>query len=391
MQSLEPMKILLVGIGGYGVNYVREFLGIADESLVVEGVCDPFAKVSPEYGAIRQRQIPVYDTLPEFYTSHHADLAVISSPIHLHCAQTLECLAHQSNVLCEKPLCTDSGQARRMLDAQNQSGRFVAVGYQLSYSRDVLALKRDILDGRFGQPLRMKALHAMRRGSVYYGRNGWAGKISRNGAAVYDSPLSNACAHQLHNMLFLLGNRLDRSVGVKKVQAQLYRANPTIENFDTVAVRFGTDADIDVYYYTSHAIEEKRLGPLSEYQFEKATVYFGLDGKADYVARFHDGSRVCYGEIPKGKRLQKLYDAIACTRTHTEPVCTIETAIPHVQCIEYVQKSAEENGIRVVRPDRLHVWKEGDETFTSLPGAEEKLRLCYERWALPREIGFELE
>ena len=384
---MKQIKILLVGVGGYGENYVRELLADSDGSTVIEGICDPFASACREYERILEHKIPVYNTLQEFYGSHRADLAVISSPIHLHCSQTIECLANRSNVLCEKPLCADYGQAVQMLEAQKKSALFVAIGYQLCYSKDVLALKKDIMADRFGKPLDLKAIHAMRRGSTYYARNGWAGRIARNGNRIYDSPVSNACAHQFHNMLFLLGSTINRTAGVKAIDAQLYKANPNIENFDTAAFRCVTDENVPIEYYTSHAIKQNRVGPLSEYRFEKATVYFGLDGVNEYVARFHDGKCVSYGDIPKGKRLQKLYDAIDCVRTQSEPLCTIETAMPHVQCVERMQ----ECGVVPVDEDNIIQWKEDGDVFYSIKGLEEKLIDCYKRNKLPKEAGIPIE
>lgn len=384
---MNQTKILLVGIGGYGENYVKELLAGRDASVRLEGICDPFAGRCPEYPQIMARAIPVYDSIGEFYQSHRADLAVISTPIHLHSEQTIACLIHGSNVLCEKPLCVGMSEAEAMLAAQQKSGRWVAVGYQLAYSRDVQALKRDILGGRFGRPVGMKAFHTARRGAAYYGRNDWAGRIARGGTPVYDSPLNNACAHQFQNMLFLLGPAMNRSADVRSVEAQLYRGNPHIDNFDTIALRCRTDRGFPVYYYTSHAVEAEHTGPVSEYRFENATVFFGRGGVSEYEVDFPDGRHKTYAGISKGDRLQKLYDSIACTRSHTGPVCTIETAIPHIRCVEMAQK----NRILPVAATNLKIWKEGEDTFYSIRDAESLLQECYDRSALPKDLGIHWE
>ncbi len=43
------------------------------------------------------------------------------------------------------------------------------------------------------------------------------------GRLVLDSPVNNACSHYLHNMFYVLGDRLDRSDQPKWVTAELYR------------------------------------------------------------------------------------------------------------------------------------------------------------------------
>src|SRR5439155_21910363 len=94
-----------------------------------------------------------------------------------------------------------------MAEAAESAGRFLAIGYQWSYSTAVQALKRDILQGRFGRPLRFRTSVTYPRSKSYFRRNAWAGRErSEAGDAIYDSPVNNATAHFLHNMLYLLGD-----------------------------------------------------------------------------------------------------------------------------------------------------------------------------------------
>ena len=294
---MVPIRVLLVGIGGYGVNYVEALLG-PDKPVGVDvvGVVDPVARRSNAWGLVESAGIPVFDDIEGFYGSNSADLAVISSPIHFHAAQVVGCLNHGSNVLCEKPVAPLYSQALEMAEAEKKSGKFAAVGYQLSYSRDVLALKQDILNGVYGDPILFKAAHAMRRGAKYYARSSWAGRKEVNGTPVYDSPLSNACAHQLHNMLFLLGNRLETAAKIEVTEAKLYRGNPNVENFDIAAVHGRTESGVKVQYQTAHPLESK-LGPMSLFQFTKGEIRSERDG---FVGYLKDGTIVDYHQIPRG-------------------------------------------------------------------------------------------
>lgn len=379
---MKPVRILLTGIGGYGENYLKELLFETQKKapqVVLEGIADPFAANSVYSEEIQSRKIPVYDTPEQFYQDHKADLAVISSPIHLHYPQVMTCLDH-SCVLCEKPLCADLDQAAAIVRKEKETGRFVEVGYQLSFSRDVLALKKDILSGKFGKPVSMKALHAMRRGSVYYARNGWAGCISKNGCPVYDSPINNACAHQLHNMLYLLGED-GKAADPVSAEAVLWKAKPEIENFDAVVVRIQTEIGVPVLYYTAHCLKSKRIGPVSEYQFEHAVVSFGKNGVSEYEAVLEDGTVISYAGIDKGDRLQKFYDALTCLENGTMPACSAETAIPQMKCIEMIQK----NPVYRVPREKLSVWEEEKEgVFYSIPTLEKAFEGWYARAELPQ-------
>lgn len=368
---MVPIRVLLVGIGGYGVNYVEALLG-PDKPVGVDvvGVVDPVARRSGAWGVVESAEIPVFDDIEGFYDGNAADLAVISSPIHFHSAQVIGCLNHGSHVLCEKPVAPLYSQALEMAEAEKKTGKFAAVGYQLSFSRDVLAMKQDILNGVYGDPILFKAAHAVRRGAKYYARSSWAGRKEVNGMSVYDSPLSNACAHQLHNMLFLLGNRLETAAKIEVTDAKLYRGNPNVENFDIAAVHGRTESGVKVQYQTAHPLESN-LGPMSLFQFSKGEIRSERGG---FVGYLKNGTIIDYNQIPKGHRMQKLYDALNCVHNGTTPVCTIETAIPHVAVVNDLQKYP----VIPIPEAQIHYWEQDGDRFWSVKGLEDKICRSYE-------------
>ena len=173
---MNSIQVLLVGVCGYGANYINEISQVRPEGVTVSGIVEVKENIEDLYPIIREQSIPVYKSVEDFYKEHEADLAIISTPIHLHFEQIRYCIRHGSNVLTEKPVCTSVEGARKLQEEEKRCGRFISVGYQLDYSRDVLALKKDILAGRLGKAVSMKCLHACRRGEIYYHRNGWAEK-----------------------------------------------------------------------------------------------------------------------------------------------------------------------------------------------------------------------
>lgn len=124
-------------------------------------------------------------------------------------------------------------------------------------------------------------------------------------------------------MTFLLGDQMERAAELAEVQAEPYKGNRSVENFDIITVQAKTVSGVPLWYGTAHAIEDKKLGPTAEYRFEKGTVYFGKDfgqgPMAEYIYIGDDGTRIDYGQIPKGERLQKFYDAIDAVRQGTHP------------------------------------------------------------------------
>ncbi len=384
---MKQVKVLLIGIGGYGSNYIKELTEKDVTSAVIEGICEVMPDAEKTYPVIAEQNIPIYQTPEAFYKEHRADLAIVSTPIHLHYRQIETCLKNGSHVLTEKPVCTTVKGAEELIRLAQEHGRFISVGYQLNYSKDVLAVKQDIIEGKFGRPVYMKALHAMSRGEAYYHRNNWAGRIEVHGCAVNDSPFNNACAHQFQNMTFLLGSAMDQAAGLSKVEAELYRANKEVENFDTAAVCAWTEKQVPIYYYTTHDLKEKKLGPMAEYKFENGTIYYGKDyGNGpvmDYVAEMNDGSRRFYGEVPKGERLQKLYDTIECVLHGGNPVCTVQCAIPHLEAVNALAKMP----VHQIREDQLEHVEENGDRFCRIRNLKEIFLACYYDRKMPSQAG----
>lgn len=385
---MKRVRILLVGVCGYGGNYVKEIEENDIPDTEVTGVVEVRDDVYELFPVLKEKNIPVYKNLETFFEANPdgVDLTILSTPIHLHYEQIRFCLLKNSNVLTEKPVCTSVKGAEQLLEFEEKCGRFISVGYQLNYSRDILALKKDIVSGRFGEPLSFKALHAMRRGRNYYMRNSWAGRIEINGCKVNDSPFNNACAHQFQVMTFLLGNKMNEAAELKSVDGEVYRGNAEIENYDIAAIKAHTLSGVPILYYTAHALKEKKLGPYAEYKFSKGTVYFGRkqDGQdiLEYIYVGNDGEVINYGNIDKGLRLQKLYDSIEAVRYGEHPVCTVQCAIPHLYAVEELAREK----IHEISKEYVNIHYENDDTFYEVKDLKNILTTCYVQECLVSKI-----
>lgn len=346
-----PVTVVLVGLGGYGEVYLSPLLDDPRGAgcRIVGGV-DPRPQGCRRLAELEARGVHVYATLESFYREHRADLAVISSPIHLHADHTCTALAEGSHVLLEKPAAATTADVDRMIAARDGAGRFVAVGFQWSFADSVLALKADILRGRFGRPVRGRALTLWPRTERYYARNEWAGrKRDPAGRWILDSPASNAMAHHLHNLLFLMGDAMDRSAEPRPLETRLARAND-IETFDTVAARVGTESGAEILFLVSHAIgEAEAVDPRFVLELEEGTVTYP-GGDEPMTARHRDGEVWTYPPPDATPQVRKLWESVDAARTWppTEaegdggaafPPCGLETARPHVTFVEALERS----------------------------------------------------
>ncbi len=373
----DKVKILLVGIGGYGAGYLNALLDTKDERYVIEGLVEPYPNSSARYPEAKERGIPLYNTMTEFYAEHDADLAVISTPIHFHTPMIIEALENGSNVLCEKPLCGDDKDIDKLIAARDKAGKFVSIGYQLSHSKAVLDFKRDILAGDFGKPEMLKTLVLWPRDHAYYGRGiGWAGKmLSKDGAVIRDSVANNATAHYLFNMFYVLGPTIDSALMPVKIETVANKAN-NIESFDSAEIYATFEDGSQAIYLGTHAVTKTR-GPEFIYRFEKGTAHLSTyNGKNQIHAFMNDGTVREYGS-PFDDSIHKLFvaaDAILDGKPNV--TCGIEAAAVQTRIIAAVHEQHPE----IKRfPDALVAeYDNGQKVFTYCKGLQEKYEALYD-------------
>ena len=378
----KTVSVALVGIGGYGGHYLGLVLdhgGTHGVKLV--GVVDPWADRSPRLDDVRKRGAIICPDLDTFYRQASADLVVIASPIHLHCPQSLQALPHGACVLCEKPLAGSFDDGKRMAEAAAASKGFLAVGYQWSFSATIQQLKRDIMAGDFGCPVRLKTIGLWPRPHSYFTRNDWAGRQrSADGRDVFDSPINNATAHYLHNIFYVLGATREQSAWPCAVEAELYRAN-NIENFDTAVLRARTEQGAEVLYYATHAVAWP-LGPIIAYEFERAMVSYEHGIAPRFVARFKNGATRNYGD--PNDQTSKLWECVEAVRTGAALACGAAAALPHALCVQGAQTSMPE--IADFPPNM--VGPHGDpDPVTCVGGLEAAIVQCYDQGILLSEHG----
>jgi predicted dehydrogenase len=340
--SNSEVSVLFVSIGGYGHYYLKTiFEEFPPGKAKVCGVIDPYAEKAPLFPEVQKRGIPVFSNIEDFYNQGlTADLVVISSPIQYHVPQSIVALKNGSNVLCDKPICATVQEVDELIKVRDESGKWVMIGYQWSYSKAIQELKKDINSGLFGKPIRLKTLCLWPRDDAYYGRNNWAGKIKdARGKWVLDSPVNNALAHFLHNMFYVLGNEVDKSAIPKTVIAECYRANP-IENYDTAICKIQTNDDVEIMFYVSHATNDQ-FGPIFEFEFENAKVSYG-DPEDKIIAQFKDGTTKDYGAPDDTPQFHKLFVAVDRVKSPSTILCGLEAARSQTLVMNGVQDSVGE-------------------------------------------------
>ena len=374
----KPLQTLLVGVGGYAALYANFLLsGEFDTELQLAGVVDPYAESSPCYENLKEKA-PIFSKMEDFFARHKADLSIISTPIHLHYSQCLSALKNGSHVLCEKPLVPSIDDLDSL--EEKRGDKILAVGFQWCYSEIMLALKQRILSGEFGRPLRVKSYVSWPRNWDYYNRGvKWAGRIkSADGELIRDSIVSNATAHYIQNMLFLLGPDMEKSAELNDVQAECYRAND-IESFDTIALK-GKAGNADLYYSASHATYYG-INPVMDYSFQNARIWVNVVNQDSLCVIHHRDGRVedlgsALGDGEKN-RLRFISKRI---RGEDANICSAQTVRPFTALCSAIFEQVPFHGF----PEE-YIIKDNQQKSTYVKNLHLDLWDCFSRSELPSE------
>jgi predicted dehydrogenase len=178
------LRAACVGLGSLG-RLELSILESLDEVTVVAGA-DP----SP---ATRREVAAAHDVTT--YADHEAllsaerpdlDLVSIASPHTLHYEQAVAAMEAGAHVHLEKPMVTDLGDARDLIDRAAAADLTLGVGYQRHFDPRFRELRRVIDDGRIGEP-HMAACH-LEQLWIAANHDRWRGDPALSGGGqLYDS------------------------------------------------------------------------------------------------------------------------------------------------------------------------------------------------------------
>ncbi len=341
------VRIVLTGLNGYGGNFIEPLLE-TDGTYELAAVVSRAPQKSPHFERLKERGVRIYPNLEDCLRAEKAEMAIITTPMHIHYREVMCALSHKLSVYCEKPLTATLEQCNRIADYAKEQGCIVAVGYQWSYSDAVAELKKQILQGTFGKLLRVKSLALWNRPKSYYTDSHWKGRLyGENGEAIWESVMSNGAAHFLHHVLFLAGEEWNRAAQPVQIEAKCYRAHK-IESFDTACVKMKTENGCELLYLATMAA--KRNCP-AEFvaECEQARISYPVGEQKEIVAEFKDGRRMSFGSPEEGRfiHFRQVVTAIRENDTANEVQavrgvpCDVETALPIATVIDYVMKHLE--------------------------------------------------
>ena len=155
MVTPPTINLGIVGFGWVARDYMYPAIQRCDR-VTLSAVCSAHpADMQGLPSSVRQ-----FIRLEDMLREADLDAVYIATPNHLHCAQTVACLAAGLHVLCEKPMATTAEDATAMLQAARQSGKQYATAYDQRFHPAHQRIRHLLQENRLGTITQVKIDYA---------------------------------------------------------------------------------------------------------------------------------------------------------------------------------------------------------------------------------------
>ncbi len=193
------INVAIIGCGGVANSkHMPSLKRVADCRMVA--FCDIIPeraqRAAADYGCEGAK---VYTDYKELLKDESIDVVHICTPNRSHSFITVDSLEAGKDVMCEKPMAINSGEAKKMLDAAKRTGRLLSIGYQCRFREDSTYLKGEADRGAFGEIYFAKATALRRRAVPTWG-------VFLNEYEQGGGPLIDIGTHSLDLTLWVMNN-----------------------------------------------------------------------------------------------------------------------------------------------------------------------------------------
>jgi len=144
---MSRLRIGLIGAGCIGSVHAYSLKSIeeAELSAIVDVRLERARELAEEYGVEK-----VYEDYLEMLDREQPDAVVVATPNYLHARMTIDALNRGVHVFCEKPMAINAGEAEKMVEAKNRSGKILMLGMCQRFRNDSKAVRSMVLGGELG-------------------------------------------------------------------------------------------------------------------------------------------------------------------------------------------------------------------------------------------------
>jgi predicted dehydrogenase len=197
--SSDRIRFALVGAGVIGAVHAQALTELADDAqlvAVVDHDQDRARALADRHGA------PVASTdLAAVLRRDDIDAVTICTPSGVHADGVVAALDAGKHVVVEKPIDITLAAADRIIDAEQRTGKTVAVISQHRFDPSTEKVLAAVQAGHLGTVTSAIASHAWWRGQSYYDSGGWRGTWALDGGGA----IMNQTVHTINLMITTVG------------------------------------------------------------------------------------------------------------------------------------------------------------------------------------------
>lgn len=217
------IRAAIVGLGWWGKTQVEAVVG-SEKIKFVACTTRSLSDEAKEFAAQYDMELkPSYEAI---LADPNIDAVVLVTPNSQHVGQTLAAVKAGKHVFCEKPFALDEAGAREAIDAANEAGLTVGVGYSRRFHPEMTALREKINSGDLGTILHIEATMTFPN-ALYLKPGAWRADTSETPCGG----LTPMGVHAIDGMIDLVGE-------IDEVYCQSFRRAIEVEADDTTSILF---------------------------------------------------------------------------------------------------------------------------------------------------------
>lgn len=375
----------VIGIGGFGRTHVSALRRMEAEGLATLAAAaqPPLPGMEQEIDGLRAAGVPVYEDWQEMLAREGLEAVTIATPVPLHFAMSAGAFAAGAHVLLEKPPLPSVEKLDHLVAQATAAGRLGAVDFQMLSGQTTRDLKALITSGALGKVRRVTGIGLWKRLDFYYQSSRWHGQLRQGDEWALGGPVANAMGHVLNQCLYFASTE-PGFAQPERIEAELYRAHPGIENEDTAAVRVHTDSGAICCFYPTFCVAKQRQ-PWIELEAENARVKWDYDHALEI--RWADGreERRDYSEEGRIEHTKMFRNFFHTIRGEETLLCSLADTRAFTAAATGAYAAG--SPVRDVDPAYIERVPDGNSVATLIRGVADDILRAAEAGALFTEAG----
>ena len=144
------MKVVQIGVGGWGKNHSR----VLSEIGVLSAICDTNSQLAEEFG--KKYSVNFYDSFENLLEKEKFDAALVCTPTLTHSDITTRLIENKKHVFVEKPMTYLSEDGQNLIDAAKRNNVILTCGYIERFNPAVASVKDFLKSQKYGDLIRLE-------------------------------------------------------------------------------------------------------------------------------------------------------------------------------------------------------------------------------------------